>query len=263
MPGFAGGRRAAPMGANYSRFWAAVAATNLGDGVLLAAGPLLVASVSSEPIAVGGAIAAQQLPWLLFALVSGAVADRLNRRRLMIVVNAVRAMVLLLIAAATTGAFLTLPLLYLALFLVGTAETLADTAGSAFLVGLVHSEQLGRANARLSATFTIGNQLLGPPLGAFLFAALAPAPFALHAALLATAAVLIGRMRLTPTVPPPEPAAVSLRAQIAEGLVWLHGHRGLRALTWCIVVMNVTFMTAFATWVLYARDRLGLDATSG
>jgi MFS family permease len=107
----------------------------------------------------------------LFALFSGAAADRLDRRGLMVTVNTARALVLLLIFAAVTGGFLTLPLLYLTLFLLGAAETLADTAGSALIVGAVETDHLGRANARLSATLTVGNHLLGPPLGAFLFAA--------------------------------------------------------------------------------------------
>ena len=220
----------------------------------------MVASVCPEPIAVGGAVAAQQLPWLLFALFSGAAADRLDRRRLMVTVNTARALVLLLIFAAVTGGFLTLPLLYLTLFLLGTAETLADTAGSALIVGAVETDQLGRANARLSATFTVGNQLLGPPLGAFLFAATPSAPFAMHAAVLAIAAVLVARLRLTPTTTETEASAISLSDQILEGLRWLRGNRGLKALTWCIVIMNMTFMTASATWVLYAQNRLGLDS---
>jgi Transmembrane secretion effector len=89
---------------------------------------------------------------LLFALFSGAAADRLDRRRLMVTVNTARALVLLLIFAAVTGGFLTLPLLYLTLFLLGTAETLADTAGSALIVGA------GRDGpARTSQRSAVGN----------------------------------------------------------------------------------------------------------
>ncbi len=66
----------------FGRLWSASLVTNLGDGAFLAAGPLLVASLSTDPLAVGAAVAVQQLPWLLFALVSGAVVDRVDRRRL-------------------------------------------------------------------------------------------------------------------------------------------------------------------------------------
>ena len=67
-------------------------------------------------------------------------------------------------------------------------------------------------------------------------------------------------MRLAPTTTEPEASAISLSGQILEGLRWLRGNRGLKALTWCIVIMNVTFMTAFAIRVLNAQNRLGLDS---
>lgn len=253
-----------PWGPGFARLWAASAATNLGDGALLAAGPLLVASVSPQPLAVGGALAAQQLPWLLFALASGAVVDSVDRRRLLAVVNATRAAVLVLLAGSVALSLVSLPDVYLALFLLGTGETLADTAAGALLVRVVHRDHLGRANARLFATFTVGNQLLGPPLGALLFVASPAAPFGLHAASFTVAAVLLARRHLSRAQHTPETVAGEgrgLREQIAEGLRWLWRHRGLPELTVCIAVMNVTFMAAFATWVLYARERLGLDTT--
>jgi len=166
----------------FGRLWSASLVTNLGDGAFLAAGPLLVASLSTDPLAVGAAVAVQQLPWLLFALVSGAVVDRVDRRRLIIAVNAARAAILALLAALIAVHDATLPILYTALFVLGVGETLADNATGALVVRLVPRDQLGTANARLSAVFTVGNQFAGPPLGAWLFAMGAAAPFGLHAA---------------------------------------------------------------------------------
>ena len=58
--------------------------TNLGDGITLAAGPLLVASQTHNPLAVAMAALLQRLPWLIFGLYAGVVADRLSRRAIVI-----------------------------------------------------------------------------------------------------------------------------------------------------------------------------------
>lgn len=249
------------LGSGFGRLWSASLVTNLGDGAFLAAGPLLVASLSTNPLAVGAAVAVQQLPWLLFALVSGAVVDRVDRRRLIIVVNATRAAILALLAALIAVDAATLPILYIALFLLGVGETVADNAAGALVVRLVPRDRLGTANARLSAVFTVGNQFAGPPLGAWLFAIGAAAPFGLHAAAFAGSALLIATIAMSPsdpTVQAAQPEGQPLRQQITEGMHWLWRHPGLRALTICIAVMNLTFMAAFATWVLYSTQRLGL-----
>jgi hypothetical protein len=65
------------LGADFAKLWTANAVSNHGDGVTMVAGPLLVASITTDPAAVAAAAFAQQLPWLLFALISGAWADRL------------------------------------------------------------------------------------------------------------------------------------------------------------------------------------------
>lgn len=93
-----------------------------------------------------------------------------------------RAVALTALAATVLGGAASLPVLYAVLFVLGTAETLADTASSALLVSVVDRDDLGRANVRLLATFSLGNQLLGPPLGALLFVTAHGLPFATHAA---------------------------------------------------------------------------------
>ena len=70
------------LGGDFVRLWSASVISNLGDGVTMVAGPLLVASLTNEPALVAGAVFAQQLPWLLFSLPGGAYVDRLDRRRL-------------------------------------------------------------------------------------------------------------------------------------------------------------------------------------
>ncbi|WP_446220206.1 MFS transporter [Micromonospora sp. IBHARD004] len=251
------------LGPDFRRLWTASAVTNLGDGVTMVAGPLLVASLTRDPAAVAAAVLAQQLPWLLFALVSGALVDRLDRRRLLVGVNVGRGLVLAALAVAVLAGWATVPLICLAFFLTGVGETLADTAAGALLPSVVPPERLEQANSRLFATFVVGNQFAAKPLGAYLFVLAAAAPFAFDAATFGLAALLLALLRWRP-VPPaaPEPAAGdrrrSLRADIAAGVRALWGVPVLRTLAGCIAVMNVAFCAAFAAFVLYARQRLGL-----
>jgi MFS family permease len=244
---------------NFTRLWCVAAITNLGDGALLAAGPLLVASLTTEPAAVAGAMAAQQLPWLLFALAGGALADRLPRRRLIATVNLLRGAALGVLAVAVGTGDARLWLVYLVLFLLGTGETLADTAAGALVADVVPAERLGRANARLALTFSVGNQLVGPPLGALLFVAGTALPFGFHALAFGTAALVLIKMG--------EPGERStgerqpLRTEVTEGLRWLWHNRPLRVLAGCILIMNLTGVGVFSIWVLYGREVLGLTDT--
>ena len=248
----------ARLGADFTRLWTASAVSNIGDGVAMAAGPLLVAAVTDNPAYVAGAVFVQQLPWLLFALISGAFVDRLDRRRLVVVVNLLRAAALAALMLTVATGTVTVTVIYLVLFLLGTGETLADTAMSALLPAVVAPERLPAANARLYASFTIGNQFVAKPLGAWLFVVSAAVPFGLNALTFAAAAALIAGIRSgVPAERAPQQA--TLRDAVAAGLRWLWRHRLLRTLGLSMGVGNVAFGAAFAVFVLYCRDRLGLS----
>jgi Na+/melibiose symporter-like transporter len=265
----------------FARLWTAAAVSNLGDGVTMVAGPLLLAAVTDDPALIAGGAFAAQLPWLLFAVISGAFVDRLDRRRLIVTVNLLRGAVLAGLAVAVATGHATVPVIYLASFLLGVGETLADTAYGALLPSVVAPEDLDRANARLGATFTIANQFVAKPFGAWLYGIAAALPFGLDAVSFAASAVLIAGLARAATVVPessasnrnPQPAGASpadrdlpvaregrgLRADIADGLRWLWGHRLLRTLAAAMGVANIAFCAAFAVFVLYARERLGLS----
>ncbi|AXB46019.1 MFS transporter [Amycolatopsis albispora] len=245
------------LGADFGKLWSANAATNIGDGVALAAGPLLMASLTSDPRLVAGAAFAQQLPWLLLSLVSGVFVDRLDRRKLIAAVNGFRALVIGGLAVAVQADVATIWLIYLAFFLVGTAETLADNASSALVPSVVPEPLLPKANARLVAVHTVANQFAAPPLGAALFALAAAVPFGVNAVMFVVAGLLVlsikGGQRTVPV-----DGKRPIRTELAEGVRWLANHRVLRMLAVTICLMNVTLMAAFAILVLYARERLGL-----
>ena len=248
------------LGPDFAKVWTASAVSNIGDGVTMIAGPLLVAQLTGDPGLVAGAAFVHQLPWLLVALVSGAYVDRLDRRRLVIVVNLVRSAALTGLAAAVATDSVTIPLIYAVFFLLGTGETLADTAYAAIVPRLVPDADLERANARLMATFVVGNQLAAKPLGAYLFVLGMAVPFGFDAMTFLVAAALFAAVRWRPQPrDPAESGRESLRAEITEGLRALWERPPIRLLAICLCVMNVLYCAAFATFVLYAQRRLGLD----
>jgi MFS family permease len=244
---------------------AAGAVSNLGDGVTLAAAPLLAASITRDPRAIGAVGVAWSLPWLLFALVSGAVADRADRRRLMVGADLVRVVSLAALTAAVVSGRASIPALVALFFVNATAETVFDTAWQSTLPMVVDHDDLPRANGWLQTIEFAGNGLLGPALGGVLFAAAAAAPFAVDKASFGVSALLLatlpGRFRAagpasTSDGPAPRP---TLRADIAEGVRWLLGHRVLRTI-WVLAIVNIVEMAGLAMLVLLAQDVLGLDA---
>src|SRR5438128_1464104 len=130
------------LGSDFRKIFPASIISNLGDGAMLAAGPLLVASITTQPAAVGAAAFVQQLPWLLFALFSGVLVDRLDQRLIIVAADTFRALVLAALGVVVLLGTSPLWAVYGALFLLGTAETLADNASGALLVTAVPKDPL-------------------------------------------------------------------------------------------------------------------------
>jgi MFS family permease len=234
--------------------------TNVGDGVALAAGPLLVASQTRDPLLVSMALLAQNVPVLLFGFTAGVVADRVDRIRIIVVVNLARALVLALLATTIVTGTVSIGFVLVALFLLGTAETFADVGGGSILPRLVRREDLGIANARLQGGVLLTNQLIAPPIGAALFVVGMSLPFAADAACFALGALLITRVRYATVPEPVAEARTTWRADMAEGIRWLAAHPPMRTLFITIVAFNVTFGAAWSVLVLYAQERLQMSA---
>lgn len=231
--------------------------TNLGDGLALAAGPLLVASQTDDAFLVALAALLQWLPSLLFGLFAGAVTDRVDRRLIVVVVNLVRCGVLALLAATIATGVVSIWGVLAALFLLGSAEVFSDNAAGTLLPMLVPRDDLATGNARLITGFVTCNQLAGPPLGAFLFVAGSASPFVAQAVLVAFGALLVSRIQLPPHRDETEPVGRVVQ-EIAEGFRWVLHHPAVRTLVLTVLLFNVTFGAAWAVLVLYATQQLGL-----
>jgi MFS family permease len=251
----------AGLGANYVRLWGASTVSSLGDGVTLAALPLLAASLSRDPLAVAGVALASQLPWLIFPLIAGALVDRLDRRRVMASVDVARMVILGLLAAFVLADLASLSLLYGLGFLLGTAETLFDNAAQSVMPAVVERDQLERANARLYTSEIVLNEIAGPPLGALLFTVAGALPFMVDAASFGAAAGLILLMAGTFRAGARNggPLLAGLGGDISEGLRWLWRHRLLRTLGILLGVQHIVWTATNAILVLFALETLGLS----
>jgi MFS family permease len=232
--------------------------TNLGDGITLAAGPLLVASQTHSPLAVAMAALLQRLPWLLFGLYAGVVADRVNRRAIVIVTGLARTAILVLLTASILTHRVDIAVVLAALFLYGVSETFGDTTTTTLLPMLVAKPDLGIANARSLTGVIVWNQLAGPPVGAVLFAAGMALPFVSESVCVLAGLMLISRVRLPAHGVSGRHARV--RDDVREGWRWLWSHAAVRTLAITIFTFNITFGAAWSVLVLYARERLGMGA---
>ena len=284
-----------PLGRSYWLLLTSSGISNLGDGISTAALPLLAVSITDDALAFSGVAVAGRLPWLLFALQAGAIADRVDRRWLMIAMQVLRFGLYLVVAFAALGGWASMPLLYVVAFLVGMGETLYDNAAQAIMPSLVHREQLEKANGRLFSLEWSLNQFVGPPIGGVLFAVAAALPIFLDAGTFLLSALLLVAIRGSfgpgarrggvptgaasegtdptpavadaPTLPDSTDdhgdgaGTTSMTAEIKEGLTWLWQHRVLRTLAILLGISNGATMMGFATFALYATspDVLGLD----
>jgi MFS family permease len=230
--------------------------SNLGDGIGLAAGPLLVASQTSDPLLVALAALLQRLPWLLFGLYAGVLADRLDRRLIVVAVDLMRASALGVLTVAVVTGHVDITVVLVTMFLLGTAEVFADTAVHTLLPMVVAKPDLGIGNARMMAAGLTMNQLVGPAVGAVLFAAGTAWPFLVQAVCVVLGALLVSRMVLPPLERAAGPSHVG--RDIAEGFRWTWSNGPVRTLTLTIITFNVTYGAAWSVLVLYATQTLDM-----
>ncbi|WP_407565088.1 MFS transporter [Streptomyces sp. 184] len=244
------------------------AVTNLADGVVKMALPLLAVRAGGSPAQVTGVALAISLPWLLVALHAGVLVDRVDRRRLLWIVNVLRllAMVPLLAAAASGG--LSLGLLTAAGAAIGIADVVASTAATALVPAAVPPAGRDRANAWMAGAETVFSEFAGPFVGGLLIALGAGyalgATWAAYAAAALVLLLLVGRFRAgsvsaayetDAAAPPP---ATTVNGQIAEGLRYLWRHRLLRSLSLILTVLSGTWGAWLALIPLYATRDMGL-----
>ncbi|SDL14422.1 Predicted arabinose efflux permease, MFS family [Nonomuraea maritima] len=251
----------AGLGRSFGYLWGSTGLSNLADGFVKVGAPLLAVSLTRSPTLVSLVAAAGTLPWLALALHAGALADRADRRRVMVAANVARAGVLAVAALLAVSGLMNLWVLVAAVLLAGACEVFADLTAQSVLPMTVAATDLTRANSRVSAAQLIGNDFLGAPVTGLLVAILPAAVLGAPALLYGAAALLLLGMRGAYRPAAPADGRRPPRQEIAEALRYLWGHRVLRGLAITAGLLNLANAAYFAVFVLWAvgdGSRVGL-----
>ncbi|MGW7820751.1 MFS transporter [Streptomyces puniciscabiei] len=245
----------------FGRLWTAAVVSRFGDALRNSALPLLAVRLSDEPLVIASVTACGYVPWLLFGLLGGAVADRVDGRRAMWAVDTVRCLLVAAFAVAVGLGHASVPLLLALAFALTTLQTLFDNASTALLPALVDRAALGGANARLMTGQQIAGGLLAAPLVPLLLTAGAFMPFAADACTFLAAAALVASLRTRPPERAPRPAGGTLRTEIGAGLRALWGDRALRATCVATLLCNIGMGGLIATLALHVTRWLDAGNT--
>ena len=244
---------------SYWRLFTSSTVSNLGDGMVVAAGPLLALQLTNDSRLIAAVTFAAMLPWLVLSLPAGVYLDRHDRQKIMYRANLVRGLVFTLIAVSAANDTLNIYLLIAASAVAGVCELFFDMSSQAILPAIVDEESLELANSRLYISQIISNGFIGLPLGAWIFVIAISAPFAVNAVALVIAAILIRSIKVKNTAII-EQTKAPFSSELKQGLIWLWKHDLLRTLAIMLGVANMCGMFAHAVFVKFVRDELGLGA---
>jgi len=239
---------------NFWKVWSANSFSNLGDGLYQVTLPLLAAQLTRSPALIAALGVMSSLPWLIFALQAGSIVDRSDRRKIMLWVNSGRLLILSALTLAVMMGSVSLPMLYIAVFLLGVGETLVDTALTSIVPSVVSKDRLTWANARLTAAQTVTNTFIGPPLAGYLaglgFAIATSSSTLMY--LTAGLALLIMRGSFRVQAQANPQTRQQFWAHVTEGLRFLWKDRLIRDLTLFTASMNLFWSGWGVLIVLYA-----------
>jgi MFS family permease len=246
---------------NFWRQFVASGVSNVGDGMVHAAAPLLTLTLTNDERLIAGVSFCAAIPWLVLSLPAGVYIDRFDRRKLMIAANVIRAVLFGLIAFSAATGTLSIWIFMAILIGVGCCEVIFDMSAQAFLPQIVPDHLLEKANGRLSSLEMITNTFIGLPLGAWAFVLAIGVPFGVNAASFALAALLVASIRI-PSAKTPKANSEELRnsfkADLTEGLQWLWSNKLIRTLAIMLGIANMTAMFGEAIFVKYAAVELGV-----
>ena len=261
------------LNSNFWRLWSANAISGLGSGVTAVAGPWIGSSLTRNPLLIAVLSFASQLPWLIFTLPAGVLTDRFNKKKILISMDLVRAVVTALFAIViwnqrdalgdvrhptqivATNVFLVI-MLFITLLANGFATVLFDNTSQAFLPNVVEKEALATANSRLWLANGVTESLIGPPLASLLIAIAVVVPFIFDAtSFLLSALLILTLSQLIQSKSEPVERR-SFKVELKEGLQWLWASKLMRTLAFTLGGLNFYVSLAGASFILFAQENL-------
>ena len=247
----------------FNRMWASSIISNLADGVMLAAVPLLAISLTDSPVLISLIGAMVMLPWLLFAIPIGAIVDRVDRRYIFAGANASRSVVVGVLALLIALDHVTIFWLLAAAFIIGVCEVAADTTAQSLIPQILEEKEFEKGNSRLQISETVIQGFIGAPISGFIYAAAIYLPFFINSLGFAISALL------ALTIPVKylqdirqegeEKTERRFVADMKFGIAYLFNQKVLRRLVVTTATIGLCYAMGSATMVLFIIKELGLQ----
>ena len=244
---------------DFLRLWGSLSITQFGGQITALALPLTAALVlNASPFEMGVLIALEALPFPLFGLFAGVLVDRLRKLPIIIWADLGSGLALLAVPACAWLGWLSMPVLYVAGFLVGSGGVLGWPAYQVFMTERVGRGNLVEANAKMAVSDSAA-QLIGPGIAGALVNWLS-APFAILADAIAFFFSVFVLRGIAPAASDaPKHAGEHMWQDIKEGLHAIWHNRTLRALAWALAAWQVFRHAYVAVVVLFATRDLGFS----
>ena len=250
------------LGPAFNRMWGSSLLSNLADGVLLVAAPLLAVTLTKSPVLISAISALVMLPWLLFAIPIGALVDRVDRRFLLAGANAIRFVVAALIALSIATNTITIYLLLIATFLIGICEVIADTTSQSLIPQILDKSQFERGNSRLQISETVIQGFVGTPISGFLYAVAIYLPFVINSLGFLIAAALAASIpvKFLQDIRSEENAEKrsNFIGEMKFGIQYLFNDKPLLRLVVTTASIGLCYSMAMSTIILFILNELNL-----
>jgi MFS family permease len=250
------------MGPAFNRMWASSIISNLSDGILIAAAPLLAISLTDSTVLISAIGAMVMLPWLLFAIPIGVLVDRVDRRFILAGANATRSAVVGLLALLIATDNVSIYWLLFSSFVIGVCEVAADTTAQSLIPQILEEKNFEKGNSRLQISETVIQGFVGAPLSGFIYAIAISLPFFINSLGLAVAALLALSIPIKYLQDVRRDEADKEKkkfvADMKFGIRYLYNERVLRRLVVTTAAIGVCYSMGMATVVLFIIDELKL-----
>ena len=250
------------MGPAFNRLWAGSIISNLADGVLIAAAPLLAITLTDSTVLISVIGAMVMLPWLLFAMPIGVMVDRVDRRFILAGSNAIRSAVIGILALGIATGHVTIYWLIISAFVIGVCEVATDTTAQSLIPQILDEQHYEKGNSRLQISETIIQGFIGSPLSGFLYALAIWLPFFINSIGYAVATLLALSIPIQYLQDVRLESANEKKPHFIEdikfGIEYLYNHKVLRRLVITTASIGVCYSAATATMVLFIIKELDL-----